>query len=204
MQHRVIEKYTSAYPNPIKFLKAEKLSVGDRDDEYQGWVRVTTKCGNEGWAPEQYITQETSQPKATEDYDATELSTELGEILVVVNILNEWAWAKSSSGQTGWVPCKTLEPITAKVILEGYIIISDEDLPVVLRELPIHIQKTKSESGCLVFNVQQQKENPNKFMVYEEFIDQTAFEFHQSRVKCSDLGTVTKNVQRHYKVTKGN
>ncbi len=204
MQYQVIEKYTSAYPDPIKFQKGEKLSVGVRDDEYQGWVRVTTKCGNEGWAPEQYINLGTTQSTAAKDYNATELSTKLGEVLFIKKVLNEWAWSENSSGQVGWVPCKTIEPIISKVTLEGHIIVSDEDLSVVLKELPVHIQKTRSEPGCLVFNVEQQEYNPNKFMVYEEFTDEEAFALHQSWVKNSVWGEITKNVERHYHVTKTN
>ena len=109
MQYQVIEKYDSAYSNPIKFKAGETLRIGTRDDEYEGWIRVTTMCGNEGWAPEQYINNQLIPPQATRNYDATELSTESGQILNVLDVLNDWAWAKNLQGQCGWVPCKTLE-----------------------------------------------------------------------------------------------
>ncbi|MRI35500.1 antibiotic biosynthesis monooxygenase [Endozoicomonas sp. OPT23] len=88
-----------------------------------------------------------------------------------------------------------------KVILEGHIIVSNEDLPIILKELPVHIQNTKAENGCLIFMVQQQEHNPNKLTVYEEFIDMEAFELHQIRVKSSQWGRVTINVERHYHIT---
>jgi len=91
----------------------------------------------------------------------------------------------------------------SKVTLEGHIIVSDEDLSAVLKELPVHIQKTKSEPGCLVFNFEQQEHNSNKFMIYEEFTDEEAFQLHLNLVKSLDWGVVTKNVQRHYQVKKG-
>ena len=109
MKYRVIEKYTSAYPNPIKFQKGEPLITGGRDDEYPGWILVTTKCGNEGWAPDQYININTVPVTARQDYDAAELSIEIGQTLVMIHTLNDWAWVKTSSDQFGWVPCKTIQ-----------------------------------------------------------------------------------------------
>lgn len=114
MQCQVIKEYTSHYPNPIKLKKGESISVGARDDEYPGWIRVTTKSGNEGWAPEQYINKDSGQPTATQDYDASELSTTFGETLSVKNIINEWAWVENQFGNCGWVPYKTIEPFKEK------------------------------------------------------------------------------------------
>ncbi len=85
-----------------------------------------------------------------------------------------------------------------KVILQGYIIVPDNDLAVVTRELVEHIQLTRSEHGCLFFSVTVAEKNKNKFDVYEEFVDQEAFDKHQSRVKKSTWGRVTKAVERHY------
>ena len=46
-----------------------------------------------------------------------------------------------------------------KVILQGYIIVPSEDLQAVQEELPMHIQRTQQEEGCLVFEVHQDQEN---------------------------------------------
>lgn len=90
----------------------------------------------------------------------------------------------------------------SKVILQGHIIVSDADLAIVRSELPIHEKLTKQETGCLIFKVLQDQSDPNKFNVYEEFIDQNSFDNHQSRVKSSNWGNVTKNVQRDYQITR--
>lgn len=87
-----------------------------------------------------------------------------------------------------------------KIILEGHIVVPDADLPAVMAELPIHIQLTREEVGCLCFHVNQDSEALNVFSVYEEFIDQIAFEEHQRRVKSSNWGIAAANVQRHYRV----
>jgi quinol monooxygenase YgiN len=90
-----------------------------------------------------------------------------------------------------------------KIILQGYIIVPDADLAVVKNELIEHKKLTQQESGCIIFNVTQDLDNINRFNVYEEFIDQQAFDRHQLRVKNSEWGKITVNVQRHYKVTNG-
>ncbi len=88
----------------------------------------------------------------------------------------------------------------SKVILSGFIVVPSRDLASVIDELPAHISLTKSEPGCLVFEVNQRNEDINTFDVYEEFIDRESFEAHQERVRTSKWGQVTSNVQRHYEV----
>ena len=87
-----------------------------------------------------------------------------------------------------------------KVVLEGHIVVPDKDLPSVKAELPIHLELTRKESGCLVFEVIQDLENENIFRVYEEFKNRASFESHQKRVKESSWGQVTINVERHYQI----
>ena len=88
----------------------------------------------------------------------------------------------------------------SKVVLKGYIIVPTEDLPAIKEELPNHQNLTRDEEGSLVFQVTQSKTNPNRFDVYEEFIDRTAFHTHQVRVKNSTWGNVSMNIERHYEI----
>ncbi|MEM7366147.1 MAG: antibiotic biosynthesis monooxygenase [Pseudomonadota bacterium] len=90
----------------------------------------------------------------------------------------------------------------ARVALAGYIIVPPRDLDAVIKELPNHISLTKSEPGCLSFDVIQSTENPLRFDVSELFESQLAFEEHQTRVQSSYWGEVTRRVERHYKITK--
>ena len=89
----------------------------------------------------------------------------------------------------------------SKVVLKGHIIVQDSDLVAVKKELITHKELTCQEDGCLVFEVTQDEENLNKFNVYEEFIDQDSFAAHQTRVRESNWGTITINVERHYQIT---
>ena len=87
-----------------------------------------------------------------------------------------------------------------KVILHGYIEVTECSLNAVLLELPNHIELTLAEVGCLVFNVEQDEQMPNRFHVYEEFADRHAFDMHQQRVHASEWGSITENASRHYQI----
>ena len=88
-----------------------------------------------------------------------------------------------------------------KIILRGYIQVPDKDLQNVKAELITHTRLTRAEPGCLVFEVKPVDGDPNRFSVYEEFVDQAAFDRHQARVKTSIWGEVSQAVERHYQIT---
>lgn len=88
----------------------------------------------------------------------------------------------------------------SKVILKGFIIVPPQDLSSVTEALIEHRNLTHKEAGCLVFEVNQSDIDPHRFDVYEEFINRSAFEFHQHRVKHSCWGSVSVNVERHYEI----
>ncbi|SBS27248.1 Antibiotic biosynthesis monooxygenase [Marinomonas aquimarina] len=89
----------------------------------------------------------------------------------------------------------------SKIILQGYILVPAAELETVQSELRTHIQLTLAEQGCLAFSVTQSAVNPLRFDVYEEFVDQSAFDAHQQRVGNSNWGAVTVNVERHYQIS---
>jgi len=89
----------------------------------------------------------------------------------------------------------------SKVTLQGHIIVPDAELEIVKAALVKHIGLTRQEPGCIVFEVIQVPEQLNRFNVYEEFVDQAAFDQHQQRVRDSDWGRITVNVERHYHIS---
>lgn len=91
----------------------------------------------------------------------------------------------------------------SKIILQGHIVVPDTELTLIKNELITHRKLTEQEVGCLIFEVTQDSTNVNTFNVYEEFVDQQAFDSHQTRVKKSNWGRVTTNVQRHYQISHG-
>ena len=89
----------------------------------------------------------------------------------------------------------------SKVVLQGFIIVPASDLEKVKSALITHKRLTLKEAGCLIFTVTQDEVNPNKFSVYEEFVNKTAFNHHQARVKSSYWSEVTQSVERHYQIS---
>lgn len=88
----------------------------------------------------------------------------------------------------------------SKVTLKGFIIVQTEDLSAVKEELINHRNLTHAEPGCLIFEVTQSESNPNRFDVYETFVNKAAFDAHQQRIQNSHWREVTANVERHYEI----
>jgi len=88
----------------------------------------------------------------------------------------------------------------SKVTLKGFILVPESDLELVKNELVNHKRLTLEEIGCITFSVTENSENPLRFDVYEEFTDKATFEHHQKRVKASNWGKVTVNVERYYEI----
>lgn len=89
----------------------------------------------------------------------------------------------------------------SKVHLNGHLICSTPDeLATVEAYLPDHIRLTRTEPGCLSFEVSQ-TEDPMVWHVAEVFTDRAAFEAHQRRAQASDWGRATAGIRRAYEVT---
>lgn len=86
--------------------------------------------------------------------------------------------------------------------MQGYIDVPEVELERVNAALPAHIELTRAEPGCLIFSVERDPEVNNRLRVYEEFACQEAFDQHQSRTRTSPWGAVTRDVERHYTVTR--
>ena len=87
------------------------------------------------------------------------------------------------------------------VILTGSLDVPDEDIENVKAHLPTHIILSRGECGCVSFDVSVDPENPNRYLVNEEFTTQAAFNAHQARVKSSEWGRATAHLKRQYKIT---
>lgn len=88
-----------------------------------------------------------------------------------------------------------------RVKLSGYLDIPEERLASVMAALPIHLELTRMEPGCLEFDVSQSATAEGRLLVSELFEDQAAFEAHQKRTAASAWAEVTAGIPRHYEVT---
>jgi len=90
--------------------------------------------------------------------------------------------------------------MSGEVRLSGKLICtSDAECAVVRQFLPDHIHLTRQEPGCLAFTVAQ-TENPLIWSVEELFVDQAAFDAHQTRTKASEWFRQTASIQRDYQI----
>jgi (4S)-4-hydroxy-5-phosphonooxypentane-2,3-dione isomerase len=87
-----------------------------------------------------------------------------------------------------------------KVVLSGFLVITDQDREIIEAHLPRHIRLTRAETGCLAFAVAPDPHNAARYLVKETFASKAAFETHQARVKTSDWGRATAHMQRHYTI----
>ncbi|WP_458111787.1 antibiotic biosynthesis monooxygenase [Arthrobacter sp. R1-13] len=86
------------------------------------------------------------------------------------------------------------------VLLAGQLICSDkDDVAIVVQHLPLHVELTRAEEGCISFEV---KRTPGslEWQVEERFRDGDAFRAHQERVRDSEWGRVTAGMERRYTV----
>ena len=72
--HKVINAYSSAYPNPLKLRKCALVTIAKKDCEWDGWLWCSNEKGLQGWVPESYVDRDGDAGRMLRDYDATELS----------------------------------------------------------------------------------------------------------------------------------
>ena len=86
------------------------------------------------------------------------------------------------------------------VSLTGLLICdSPERARIVVEHLPLHVELTRAEPGCLSFEVAQ-TEDPLVWQVDELFQDAASFAAHQQRVAASEWGRATAGIERRYEV----
>lgn len=80
---------------------------------------------------------------------------------------------------------------------------SQDELAVVVAQLPDHVARTRAEPGCLSFTVDQTDDHM-VWQVDECFADTDAFTAHQEWVAASDWGQATAGIERRYVVSVAN
>jgi quinol monooxygenase YgiN len=77
---------------------------------------------------------------------------------------------------------------------------TENDLKIVEQYLPDHTRLSRAEPGCLSFNVTQTA-NPLVWQLDETYVDQAAFDAHQTRNRASTWWTKSQNLVRDFKIT---
>ena len=101
---RVILDHSAQYSDPLVARKGEKLTVGDHDVEWPGWIRCQHANGKSGWVPESFLNIVGSEGTLLCDYNAIELSASAGDELAAEFEESGWLWCSNALGQSGWIP----------------------------------------------------------------------------------------------------
>ena len=101
---RVVKPYATSYPTPIVVKQGECLIVGDKVSEFPGWLWCTDRQGRSGWVPKRYVQRSGNDTTMLNDYNATELTVETGEILTLCEEESGWLLCERSDGTVGWIP----------------------------------------------------------------------------------------------------
>ena len=88
-----------------------------------------------------------------------------------------------------------------KIQLSGHIDVPPERMEAVTTAVIDHISLTRAEAGCISFEVTPCPEVKGRFLVNEVFINQAAFDHHQSRTKASPWAKISEGLPRDYKIT---
>src|SRR4030042_364033 len=98
-KYAVLCEYKSPYPNSIPFQSGEPVIVGQEfkgDPDWKDWLWCEGKGGSKAWVPKQFLKVKSHETRLARDYDARELSVTAGELVLVHELVNAFAWAEKS------------------------------------------------------------------------------------------------------------
>jgi hypothetical protein len=105
MTGRVIKPYKQPYPNPIRVRAGDRVYPDhSRETEWAGWVWCTDAQGVGGWTPEAWLARDGDEWHITRDYDALELTVQVGDPVRLECAESGFVWVTTSDGRRGWVP----------------------------------------------------------------------------------------------------
>ena len=109
MRGKIIKSHQSSFPNPLILKKGEKLRVEHKETDWSGWIWCINENEEQGWVPENYLKIEKSNAQLLEDYNATELSIAIGQIVQIEKEESGWVWVTTDKGEVGWIPKENIE-----------------------------------------------------------------------------------------------
>ena len=108
---RVVRPHLTSAPDPVRFVAGDMLGIGHHDQQWRTYVWCTDQRGHAGWAPDSYLAVSGAhEATALCDYDATELTVSMGELLDVMDEAGGWLRCRTSSAREGWIPADNTEP----------------------------------------------------------------------------------------------
>lgn len=108
---RATKAHTIPQRPSIRVVPGQHVQAGPRDTDWPAFVFVTSEDGA-GWVPERHLDTSSDPAVVVTAYDTTELATNAGEELTLLerDDPSGWALVRNAAGRTGWVPLSTVEP----------------------------------------------------------------------------------------------
>lgn len=106
---RVVRPYETPFSNPIVMKAGDRLRAEEKESEWPGWLWCVHPDGKSGWVPETYVERDGDSAIAVHDYDAAELTVQVGEELLIAKEEAGWFWCTNENGESGWVPTEHVE-----------------------------------------------------------------------------------------------
>ena len=113
MEYRVIDSHRSDFPQSIRLRRGDVVSVTDKaSTAFPDWVFCTTTSeAPGGWVPRSILRIDDAGGHVQEDYDATELDADVGDVVEGLRVLGGWVWCRDRrSGRLGWLPLEKVRP----------------------------------------------------------------------------------------------
>lgn len=111
MKYAVVGKpYRRPYADPIR-VRAGEFVVPDFSEptDIPGWVWCTDARGKSGWTPKSWLARSGNAWVVTRDFDAIELTIEIGDEVLVHFEESGFYWVATTDGRRGWIPVECLE-----------------------------------------------------------------------------------------------
>ena len=105
---RVRKAHKASFDYSVVFRKGDKVKIGREDPEMPGWYWCEDKDGVWSWIPEEYLDRDGAKGRVTHDYDTTELTVKVGDILEYVTDVKFWTLCRAHDDREGWVPTAKL------------------------------------------------------------------------------------------------
>jgi SH3-like domain-containing protein len=113
----VTTAWQAIYAHVLEGRSGERVQATGRVERWRetpgwAWRWCCDSHGREGWTPESLLRLEGEETILLADYDARELTVNVGTRLTVVRELAGWARCTTVDGASGWVPleCLTCQP----------------------------------------------------------------------------------------------
>ena len=113
---KVIKNHKAEFYVPLIAKKGEIVEGKERATEWKGWLWCQNRSGVQAWVPKVYLvsTSESGHFQFLQDYNARELTVDVGQEVIVLNEESGWAWVRTPLGDEGWIPLEKLRDLKDK------------------------------------------------------------------------------------------